>query len=144
MAAQFRGSVCVLAKLTLSLRAVQGALGFRHRRLDWPENAETVPMPYPSISAAAVAAVAGFLTAMLFSAEAVAEEVTCYDRDVIVTVLERDFGEVQLRADLHGGPGLVEFFANLESGSWTILLSEDWDQSCVIGSGTLGDASAPA
>lgn len=71
------------------------------------------------------------------AAAATPEGLQCYDRDVIVEVLRREFGETQKRADLHDGPGLVEFFANTESGSWTILLTPDEHSSCVIQSGYL-------
>lgn len=98
-------------------------------------------LPRQMVRAALIAAavgVAGLAGGGVQQAAAAGSEgLECYDRDVIVEVLRREFGETQKRADLHDGPGLVEFFANTESGSWTILLTPDEYSSCVIESGYL-------
>lgn len=97
------------------------------------------------VSVYAVMACAALCVAFVMRATpAPADDLKCYERDVIVEVLEREFGEVQQRADLHDGPGLLEFFANPESGSWTILLTPDWSSSCVLESGYLPEPGSAA
>ncbi|MEM9145599.1 MAG: hypothetical protein AAGC57_05320 [Pseudomonadota bacterium] len=76
-------------------------------------------------------------------ADSTVDGMTCHDRDVIVDVLKREFGETQMRADLHDGPGLIEFFANARSGSWTVLLTPDEHSSCVLESGYLPQPGRP-
>lgn len=80
---------------------------------------------------------AGVVCALAAGGARAEEPLSCFDRDAIVAHLALTYGETQQRVDLAVGSGYVEFFANLASGSWTILLTTDATTSCVVETGYL-------
>ncbi len=71
----------------------------------------------------------------LLPLEAGAQSARCAARETVVSHLETRFGEIQLSVGLQPGQGLIELFANPESGSWTILLTTPEGISCLMAAG---------
>lgn len=64
-----------------------------------------------------------------------AQQMRCGKRDKVVGHLASKYGETRHSIGLQQGRGVVELFANAESGSWTILLTTPQGVSCLIASG---------
>lgn len=59
----------------------------------------------------------------------------CAPRDTIITQLQEKYGETQQALALVNPSQLIEFWANVETGTWTQLLSNIDGTSCIIFSG---------
>ena len=59
----------------------------------------------------------------------------CASRDVIVAALEDKYGETVLFIGMTGPDGIMEIWANTDTGSWTALISSAAGLSCVASSG---------
>ena len=73
----------------------------------------------------------------------------CAKRDKIVAELNKSHGETQQSMGLQQNNGVIETFANLETGSWTILVSLPTGVSCLVAAGeafsiTKGNNDEPA
>jgi hypothetical protein len=59
----------------------------------------------------------------------------CGPRDDIVRHLGERYGETRQSLGLAGGRGVVELYANSESGSWTILITSPQGTACLMAAG---------
>ncbi len=76
------------------------------------------------------------LGAILLTAQALrAQESGCTDRARMVERLARDYGESRQSIGLAGGRQVVEVFASLETGSWTILVTTATGIACMVAAG---------
>lgn len=70
-----------------------------------------------------------------FAAPAFGQSQNCGPREDVVTALTERFGEsVQNRGISEGGL-LVEMWGNVDSGSWTALVTTPDSVSCIVASG---------
>lgn len=93
----------------------------------------------PANALACVAvAVAAFLPAV-----AAAEPQRCGEREKVIRHLESRYGETQRSVGLQEGRGVVEIYANDDSGSWTILLTTPEGTSCLMAAGQAWQTSPP-
>lgn len=77
---------------------------------------------------------AAFVLATSLGTAASAQTV-CGKRDTIITQLEKKYGETRRSVGLQQGRGVVEVFASVETGSWTILVTDTRGQSCLMAAG---------
>jgi hypothetical protein len=71
-----------------------------------------------------------------FPAEAQPRRQTfCAPRDAMVTLLDRRFGEVLQGTGLQNATTLVELFASLDTGTWTLVLTRPDGTACAIAAG---------
>lgn len=59
----------------------------------------------------------------------------CGDRAKIVSNLATKYGETRRSFGVQNGRGLVETFASVETGTWTIIASNAQGFACIIASG---------
>lgn len=89
-----------------------------------------------ALAGAVVAQVLGFL---LPAADAAAQGQLCGDRQQIVTRLQERYGETRQSMGLQQNNGVVEIFASLESGTWTILVTMPNGLTCLVAAGEAWD-----
>lgn len=80
------------------------------------------------------AVIAAVLT--LAAGTAHAQQVRCGNPVDLVEHLSVDFGEVPAVRGLDGGGQLVQTFANLETGTWTLVLFVPNGPACIMAAGT--------
>lgn len=80
-----------------------------------------------------LAALVSPLALSMCTAPAFAQQ-NCAERAVIADRLSSDYGEQQQSMGLSAG-GIVEIWANTDTGSWTILVTEPSGLSCLVASG---------
>ena len=88
----------------------------------------TVPVT-AAVTAAAIAA------PTLFATEAAAQGRVCAKRDKLVAELAKSHGETRQSVGLQRNNGVIETFANVETGSWTIIVSLPTGVSCLVAAG---------
>ncbi|WP_285672108.1 hypothetical protein [Paralimibaculum aggregatum] len=88
----------------------------------------------PTISLLATLGLAAALGAAT-APPAQAQQMRCGPRAKIVAHLEKKYGETRHSVGLQQGRGLVEVYANADSGSWTILLTTPQGLSCLMAAG---------
>ncbi|WP_370227535.1 hypothetical protein [Cognatishimia sp.] len=59
----------------------------------------------------------------------------CGERDQVITRLAEKFGEQVQAQGLDNNNGMVEVFANTDSGSWTITITSATGLTCLMASG---------
>lgn len=59
----------------------------------------------------------------------------CGPRESVAERLEDGFGEVQVFAGLQNSGQIVELWASLENGTWTVLHTNPDGFTCVVGAG---------
>lgn len=59
----------------------------------------------------------------------------CADRDAVVSHLVTQYGEIRQSVALGSNNTLVETFASLETGTWTIIVTTPGGPSCLVASG---------
>ncbi len=64
-----------------------------------------------------------------------AQNMRCADRNQVVDKLHKKYGETRQSIGLNRSSGVVETYASLETGTWTILLTLPNGQTCMIASG---------
>ena len=63
-------------------------------------------------------------------------QVLCGDRKTIVEGLEKEYGETRRTVGLlQQGRGVVETYASVKTGSWTILVTDTRGKSCLLAAG---------
>jgi hypothetical protein len=88
--------------------------------------------------------------ALALKAMAQEPEFACIPRADFVAMLEKDYGETLQAGGLSGVGGItnfkavIEFYANTETGSWTLMGTDAKGESCLLSSGELYTAHAPA
>ncbi|MCF3935045.1 hypothetical protein L1787_16700 [Acuticoccus sp. M5D2P5] len=70
----------------------------------------------------------------LLSVPATAARTVCKDRNEIVEILSRKFGETQRSFGLQSNRQILELYAS-PNGSWTALITLPNGRSCVLGAG---------
>lgn len=68
---------------------------------------------------------------------------TCTDHKTFVDQLARDYGEVRQSGGLAGNEQVVEIFASLQTGSWTIIMTDQNGRSCMIAAGMMFTMALP-
>ena len=81
------------------------------------------------------AAVAAISAAVLLPNDADAQGRVCAKRDKLVAELAKSHGETRQSAGLQRNNGVIETFANTETGSWTIIVSLPTGVSCLVAAG---------
>ena len=61
---------------------------------------------------------------------------SCAPRAAVVTLLKESYGEVLAARGLQDTKALIEIFASVESGSFTVLRSRPDGISCILSTGT--------
>lgn len=97
----------------------------------------TLKHAFRPLSAAAVAA-------LLLAAPgaAGAQSNVCAKREHIIAQLERAHGETRQSLGLQRDNGVIETYANVETGSWTIIVSLPTGVSCLVAVGEAYQADA--
>lgn len=67
----------------------------------------------------------------------------CDTRDGLVTILETQYGETPAAIGTVGGAYVMEMFANPETGTWTVVLTQANGTACGITSGNGLEVFAP-
>lgn len=68
----------------------------------------------------------------------------CGARDSIISQLKQKYGETRQSLGLQQGRGVVEIFASVETGSWTILVTDTRGHSCLMAAGEAFEADKVA
>jgi len=77
-----------------------------------------------------------FIVGLLLSAQGVlAQVIPCNDREVIADNLTNNFDEHRLGAGMRSETIIVEVWASLESGTFTVLFTDVTGLSCVLATG---------
>lgn len=97
------------------------------------KRATTGRIPFASRGALAAAAVA--VIGVLWPGAEAEAQMRCGKRDVVIGHLQKKYGETQRSVGLQEGRGMVEIYANDDSGSWTILLTTPNGVSCLMAAG---------
>ena len=84
---------------------------------------------------AAFAAAAALATPALIATDAAAQGRVCAKRDKLVAELAKSHGETRQSVGLQRNNGVIETFANTETGSWTIIVSLPTGVSCLVAAG---------
>lgn len=71
----------------------------------------------------------------LAATEAAAQGRVCAKRDKLVAELANSHGETRQSVGLQRDSGVVETFANTDTGSWTIIVSLPTGVSCLVAAG---------
>lgn len=75
------------------------------------------------------------LAALLLCATPAAAQ-TCIPRDKAVAALSERHGEAQQSIALTANQMVLETWANLETGSWTVMITRPDGTTCMVASGT--------
>ena len=62
-------------------------------------------------------------------------QMVCGERDNIIAQLAKKYGETQQSVGFQRGRGVVEVFASVDTGSWTILVTDPRGTSCLMAAG---------
>ena len=81
---------------------------------------------------AVAAAIAG---PSLVATDAAAEGRVCAKREKLVAELSKSHGETRQSVGLQRNAGVIETFANTDTGSWTIIVSLPTGVSCLVAAG---------
>lgn len=84
------------------------------------------------------------LTALALTGAANAQSRNCADRDRIVERLASGYGETRQTVGIGSDNTLVEVFASLETGTWTIVITRAGGPSCLVASGQAYQVMADA
>lgn len=87
------------------------------------------------------------LAVTLFGSQSIeAQQRICASRDSVIARLAEKFGETQQSVALTANGKMIETYASLESGGWTIFVTTADGTSCLLASGQAFELSdgAPA
>lgn len=62
-------------------------------------------------------------------------QMVCGTRDNIIAQLEKKYGETRRSVGVQQGRGVIEVYASVETGSWTILVTDTRGKSCLMAAG---------
>ena len=62
-------------------------------------------------------------------------QMVCGQRDNIIAQLEKKYGETRRSVGFQRGRGVVEVYASVETGSWTILVTDPRGTTCLMAAG---------
>lgn len=63
-------------------------------------------------------------------------QANCFDREALVTKLEKNYGEAFAGGGLQNSNSIVEVWFSPEEGTWTVLMTRADGKSCIMASGT--------
>ena len=69
------------------------------------------------------------------AASAEAQQMRCADRAEVIDKLHKKYGETRQSIGLNRTSGVIETYASLETGTWTILLTLPNGQACMVAAG---------
>lgn len=72
---------------------------------------------------------------LLATQHAFAQQANCADRDRVVERLASSYGETRQSIGLAPNNSVFENFANLETGTWTITVTNASGMTCLVASG---------
>ena len=75
------------------------------------------------------------ITALLATPASAQATRTCFPREAVTLRLAEAYGETLQSIGLGNGGAVVETFANLKTGTWTITVTTTEGITCLIGSG---------
>ena len=75
------------------------------------------------------------LLAVIAAGSSAQAQMVCGERDNIIAQLEKKYGETRRSMGFQRGRGVVEVFASVETGSWTILVTDPRGTSCLMAAG---------
>ena len=84
---------------------------------------------------AAFAAAVAIAAPALVAEGAAAQGNVCAKREKLVSELQKSHGETRQSVGLQRNAGVIETFANTETGSWTIIVSLPTGMSCLVAAG---------
>lgn len=84
--------------------------------------------------------------ALLALATGASAQTNCGPHDAVVSRLAEGYGEARVSIALGANGVVVETFANLETGTWTIVVTAPGGPSCLVAAGEAFhlDAQTPA
>jgi hypothetical protein len=85
--------------------------------------------------AAALAAPFVIVIVIVIVADAGAQGRVCAKRDKLVVELTKSHGETRQSVGLQRNNGVIETFANTDTGTWTIIVSLPTGVSCLVAAG---------
>ncbi len=84
---------------------------------------------------ATLAVVAAIAAPALIAESVAAQSNVCAKREKLVSELQKSHGETRQSVGLQRNAGVIETFANTETGSWTIIVSLPTGMSCLVAAG---------
>ncbi|MEE9426882.1 MAG: hypothetical protein V3V25_01920 [Paracoccaceae bacterium] len=85
------------------------------------------------------------LGAMLLATQhAFAQSARCADREIVVNRLAAKYGESRQSIGLGANNSVVEMFASVQTGTWTITVTMPTGQTCIVAAGRSFEALAEA
>ena len=84
---------------------------------------------------AAAALTAALIAPIAAPVDAQGRPNVCAKRDKLVAELRKSHGETRQSVGLQRNNGVVETFANTETGTWTIIVSLPTGMSCLVAAG---------
>ena len=78
---------------------------------------------------------AGLALGLAFTGPATAQTATCAPHDLVVERLASGYGESRQSIALGTNNTVVEVFASVESGSWTLTVTAPGGLTCLVASG---------
>jgi hypothetical protein len=85
----------------------------------------------------------GFLILLLLTDHSFAQSAQCGPRKAVLAALEQSYHEAAFAMGMAGGGALVEVFANLTTGSWSILATSPAQITCLVASGDHFETTFP-
>lgn len=76
------------------------------------------------------------LIVILSMSPAFAQRAPCFSVDSAVRTLTNEYGESPAPQAFVGGQGVLEFWSNEETGSWTVVLVMPNGSACLLSSGS--------
>jgi len=77
----------------------------------------------------------GIGAAMMGATQTQAQPTNCAERSAIVSRLAQHYGESRQSVGLNHDNTLVEVFASLDTGSWTIAITQPGGLTCLVAAG---------
>ena len=73
---------------------------------------------------------------LTLSAYPALSKTVCFERWSVVKAIGDEYGEVQQSISLTRSKNAIEVFANVKTGSWSILITKATGVSCLVASGS--------
>lgn len=73
--------------------------------------------------------------AMILAADHAFAQANCHSHDLVVSRLAERYGESRQSIGLSADNAVVEVFASLETGTWTITVTRPGGPTCLVASG---------
>ncbi|MEE9387283.1 MAG: hypothetical protein V3U96_01630 [Paracoccaceae bacterium] len=81
---------------------------------------------------------------LLATQHAFAQSNRCASRDIVVTRLAEKYGESRQSMGLGANNSVVEIYASIQTGSWTITVTMPSGQTCIVAAGQSFETLAEA